>query len=718
MFKVLCDNALMCDSRIEELALINPKIDLEENKAGSFSFKIPPNHPMYDAIQRRKSIVEVYQDDELKFCGICIEVKTNFYKQKSVSCEGEMTFLNDSIQRPAKYQNKTVRGLLETYIANHNAQVDSWKQFQVGIVTVTDPNDSLYCFTNMETTMQCLKADLVDDLGGFFRIRHVDGIRYIDYLADSQNTNSQVIKLGKNLMDFTSNINSTDIATAIIPLGARLEQSEVKGLETRLTIESVNDGKDYVFNQDAVNTYGWIFKKVEYDDVTTASALKSKGEQYLSDIQFENMVIEAKAIDLHLTDKDIESFKISDLIRVVSAPHGLDRFFRLTKMTINLDNPASNTVTLGKSERVSLSAQTSSVSDAVKKAVESIVPSSSILQQAVENATQLITNAMGGYVYKTNNELYIMDTNDPKTAKKVWRWNINGLGYSSTGINGTYGLAMTMDGAIVADFITTGKLKLGGSGIVIESDKFNIDSDGKIDAVDGKFSGTITGSSGEFTKGFKVKIPIGTTTYYLYITNGDISMGVEDSSGDPGACSVSCSPSSGSGTVNIKGVRFLFNNKQVVTEDDNNFVKNADGNIHGLKYGEWTSQGVQYMYVEAEAGTFAIPWSEVSDKTLKMNIEDSSVKALDLINAIRFVQFDWNGKHGKVEGAHENLGVIADEMIELLPDSVIEVEQKDGTSIKHMSNYPLIIHSMKAIQELSGEVESLKDEIKTMKGRS
>ena len=65
---------------------------------------------------------------------------------------------------------------------------------------------------------------------------------------------------------------------------------------------------------------------------------------------------------------------------------------------------------------------------------------------------------MGGYVYKTQNELFIMDTDDPNTATKVWRWNINGLGYSSTGAYGTYALAMTADGAIVADFITTGTM--------------------------------------------------------------------------------------------------------------------------------------------------------------------------------------------------------------------------------------------------------------------
>ncbi len=89
--------------------------------------------------------------------------------------------------------------------------------------------------------------------------------------------------------------------------------------------------------------------------------------------------------------------------------------------------------------------------------IQNINPAS-ILEEAQDNATSLLTNAMGGYVYKTRDELYIMDNEDPNQAVKVWRWNINGLGYSSTGINGPYGLAMTMDGSIVADFITTGVL--------------------------------------------------------------------------------------------------------------------------------------------------------------------------------------------------------------------------------------------------------------------
>ena len=99
-----------------------------------------------------------------------------------------------------------------------------------------------------------------------------------------------------------------------------------------------------------------------------------------------------------------------------------------------------------------------------------------LLTQAKENATNLLNNGLGGYVIKTRDELLIMDTDDINTAREVWRWNKNGLGYSSTGYNGTYGTAITADGQIVADKITTGIL----TAIIIQnvSKTFKIDLSG------------------------------------------------------------------------------------------------------------------------------------------------------------------------------------------------------------------------------------------------
>ncbi|MBG9713142.1 phage tail spike protein [Bacillus cereus] len=82
----------------------------------------------------------------------------------------------------------------------------------------------------------------------------------------------------------------------------------------------------------------------------------------------------------------------------------------------------------------------------------------SILNAAKANATSLINSGFGGHVRVYPDRILIMDTKDEKSAKKVWQWNLNGLGYSSTGVNGPYGTAITSDGRIVADFITAGTL--------------------------------------------------------------------------------------------------------------------------------------------------------------------------------------------------------------------------------------------------------------------
>ena len=195
-----------------------------------------------------------------------------------------------------------------------------------------------------------------------------------------------------------------------------------------------------------------------WDAVNNPKILMSKGKKYLTDTQFENVTIEAKAIDLHLTDAEIEQFKLGDSVRVLSSPHGLDRYFPLTKMTVNLDKPANNTVTLGITEKKSLTAVSSTINDKTNNSANNILNKSAILKEAQDQATALITAATHGHVVTTAKEQLILNTDAVKTATKVWRWNMNGLGYSKTGYNGTYETAITMDGSIVGERLTAGSV--------------------------------------------------------------------------------------------------------------------------------------------------------------------------------------------------------------------------------------------------------------------
>lgn len=463
MYRVYCNDSPLYDLRDEDLVLISPIVKIGENTAGSFEFSILPKHPHYEEVNELTSVITAYDGDEEIFCGRVVEITKDLYNRKKVICEGELAYFNDSIQRPAKYQGLTVRGYLETLVNIHNQQVKNQgidKTFKVGAVTVQDNNDYVYKYTNWESTLEVIKTDLLNTYGGYLRIRKENGVRYIDYLADYPNTNTQVIEFGSNLLDFTHDMVASDIVTAVIPLGARLEDvTEVEGLDAYLTIKDVNGGVDYVYSQEAVKSYGWIFKTVKWDDVHVADNLLRKGKEYLSDIQFAQITLTVSAVDLHMLHVDMERIKVLDEIRVTSSPNGLDRFFPVSEMTIYLDKPSNNKLTLGTSySKNSLSTKTESNMTSIKDKIDSLPNKSEILEEARENASQLIHSATNGHVVTTADEQLIMDTADKKTARKLWRWNLNGLGYSKTGYNGTYDTAITMDGQIVGERLVSGSV--------------------------------------------------------------------------------------------------------------------------------------------------------------------------------------------------------------------------------------------------------------------
>jgi hypothetical protein len=451
------------DLRDEDLVLISPIVKIGENTAGSFEFSILPKHPHYEEVNELTSVITAYDGDEEIFCGRVVEITKDLYNRKKVICEGELAYFNDSIQRPARYQGLTVRGYLETLVNIHNQQVKNQgidKTFKVGAVTVQDKNDYVYKYTNWESTLEVIKTDLLKTYGGYLRIRKENGVRYLDYLADYPNTNTQVIEFGSNLLDFTHDMVASDIVTAVIPLGARLEDvTEVEGLDAYLTIKDVNGGVDYVYSQEAVKSYGWIFKTVKWDDVHVADNLLKKGKEYLTDIQFAKITLTVSAVDLHMLHVDMERIKVLDEIRVTSSPNGLDRFFPVSEMTIYLDKPSNNKLTLGTSySKNSLSTKTESNMTSIKDKIDSLPNKSEILEEARENASQLIHSATNGHVVTTADEQLIMDTADKKTARKLWRWNLNGLGHSKTGYNGTYETAITMDGQIVGERLIGGSV--------------------------------------------------------------------------------------------------------------------------------------------------------------------------------------------------------------------------------------------------------------------
>ena len=362
MYQILLDDTIFYDVRDKDLNIDNPTLDLEVNKVGTLKFKIYPSHPLFSLIENKVSKFTVKKGNRTIFKGRMVNEEQGINKSKNIEAEGSLAYLNDSIVRPYDF-NGTPAEHFTNLITNHNSQVADYQKFQIGTITVTDPNDYIVRSSiSYANTWKVLSEDLLNKLGGYLRIRYEDDGTYIDYLADFDDTSTQVIELGQNLIDVLVKNNSAEVYSVVIPLGA--EQAEVKDEEgnvvtpkERLTIKSVNNDLDYLVNEEALNKYGWIVAPIEdttFEDVTIASNLMTKGQKYLDNqAVMLKSTLEVSAIDLNLTDSEIEAFFIYEYIRFISKVHNINERYVSTKISIPIKEPKNMKITLGE-ERSSL----------------------------------------------------------------------------------------------------------------------------------------------------------------------------------------------------------------------------------------------------------------------------------------------------------------------------------------------------------------------------
>ena len=459
------------DSRVKALTVGGkPYFEVGDNINGSASFSVYPNHPYYDKVKKLTTDIIFYRDDEPEFYGRVLYDDEDFSGTKKVFVEGELAFLCDSIQRPKVYHNISVKAYVQDLIDIHNAQVEERKQFTVGRVTVKDSNNSLYRYSNYEDTRTAFKEKLISRLGGHLVIRHVDGLRILDYLSDEDyyTKNTQGIRFGKNLLDFSKNMDASDLVTCVIPLGAKLDEKDQNpSLEAisdqRITIASVNGGVDYVTDDNAVREYGKIYKTVTWDDVSLPENLMKKGEEYLKSAQFEKMVLELKAVDLNLKDDSFQRFEVGNKIQCTSTPNGLDKEFPLTKKKTYITSFKDNTVILGdETSSVSYTSSNRQNTAEMEETIKSLPSKSEILQEALRSAQDLINKQVAsGYAVHTPNEFIVADDKEYKDkAKNLWRWGLGGLAHYSQGYDGPIdGVALTMDGKINGEMLLVNSVK-------------------------------------------------------------------------------------------------------------------------------------------------------------------------------------------------------------------------------------------------------------------
>lgn len=366
MYQIKCDDYILYDHRDEDLVVLDPKCKLEVNTVGEASFTILSDHPYYGVLKKLKSIFEIRQDNDAIFRGRMTADSRDFHNQYFVDLEGVLAFTNDSVVDPFSFPadfpeagnaDNIVEYFLKWLIEDvHNGQVEDWQKLKVGTVTVTDPNN--YIARSSEKylhTWDILKSKLFEsELGGYLCIRYESDGNYVDYLSGFPLTNTQPIRLGENLLDMQNDSDASETYSAILPIGK--DGLTLAGLEDGdLTDDLVKKGK-FIYSKSAVAEYGWICVPVEestWDDVTLVSNLKTKGMDYLTGTaMLLSNTITVKAVDLHFSDDQIQSFRIYRNILVDSPVHGVAGVsYPLTKLDINIFSPQNTDITIGATSR-------------------------------------------------------------------------------------------------------------------------------------------------------------------------------------------------------------------------------------------------------------------------------------------------------------------------------------------------------------------------------
>ena len=359
-------------------SVISPKIMKETNKADSLEFTVLPNHPYYNNFEKKKTYIQVKRDDKYIFRGRVSEITTDIFRQRTITCEGDLAYLSDTVQFPnketttqkntsgtKKHKRKTLyyalghdtghatgsesrdtikmtpKSYFEKIIGTHNTQVnatgDNLRAFTVGSVTVADANKmETFERTSHQDSSSVISSDLLSVYGGVLRTRFVNNTTYIDWLDAYTDTTSQQIKFGVNLIELDQEPPSDDVWSVLLPIG-----------DENTTIASVNNS-EFLIDQDALSKYGYIVHYHKFNNVKKPDELLSRAQKYLNThakIFPDNIVV--KAIDLQLIGESNDPIDLGDKVKVVSTPHGLSTTMACIKMELDIQNPENNSYTLG-----------------------------------------------------------------------------------------------------------------------------------------------------------------------------------------------------------------------------------------------------------------------------------------------------------------------------------------------------------------------------------
>lgn len=291
-----------------------------------------------------------------------------------------------------------------------------------------------------------------------------DNFKVIHHQGRGHN-NGVVIEYGKNLTKFEHDSDISDVYTDLLPYAVTEDE---EGNETVITLaeQILQIGKTTLSQRKTlIKDFTDSF---DIDAVISEDLLREKAQKYLENnplgIETPTLTISFEALWKQPEYAAVlERVALCDTVTVRHSELGISEHVKVIKTVYDTLAEKYVSITLG-SAKASLLSTISDTAQSVDNIVQKVDRFPSLMQSAINSATKLITGQKGGYVVLHGDEtgqpyeLLVLDSPNIADAVNVWRWNVGGLGFSSNGYNGPYETAITSDGQIVADFITSGSL--------------------------------------------------------------------------------------------------------------------------------------------------------------------------------------------------------------------------------------------------------------------
>ena len=529
------------------------------------------------------------------------------------------------------------------------------------------------------------------------------------------------LRYGKNIIDISQEDNIASTITGVCPF--------YQGETSIVTLPEKVIESSYAANYPYPRTVVLDLSS-EFETEPTEAQLRAKALAYINNnnIGIPKISIDVNFVALWQTEeyKDIaplERVKLCDTVTIQFEKLGINAKAKVIATEYDVLNERYNKITIGDAK--------STLAETITETAEKVAEvDKSFVAAAINNATSLITGNQGGNVVLRKDadgkpyEILIMDDPDIDQAQKIWRWNASGLGYSGNGYEGPYGLAMTIDGAIVANFITSGTLNANiiKAGILTDiSGKFYLNMQtGDLVMHDGTFNGTIN-VGGDDNENGTINILNANGNRIGYIDNLGVTIYKTDLE-----------------TIGTKlgnnGLDTDFLNSQEIWCGDLFWVNRSGAAVRGVECFGYTVisydnnanggsfYSLQQNWVTEDSNlyiNYTLSANAVvnrSDKRLKTDIEEIDISdAISVIKALKPKKFRMKADESKIRHGFIAQDVLQDIKVgdwDLVP--IIPVDQDN--KFYGLNYIDIIADLTKTVQNLIQRIESLENDIAELKG--